>query len=106
MDMAGKIKVLIPGSSPVPLADGKTILFEDQDARTWHLCDLDGGNVRRCGDGLKGYGFPAPAPDGQRVIMMKFNGNKGPRPILLNLGESEGKPITDAPGLWTTPVWR
>src|SRR5437588_12805909 len=54
MDMEGKVVELRRGGNPVLLADRKTILYEDDDTRVWHTCDLTGGNDKFFCGGLKG----------------------------------------------------
>ena len=106
MDMEGRVNLLRRGNFPVLLADRQTILFEDSETTLWHTCDLKGQDDKLFGDGLKGYGFPAPAPDGKRILMMKFEPGKLPLPIVLPIGESKGQVITNVPGLWGMPAWR
>ena len=99
MDLEGRVSILHSGGFPVLLADRQTILFEDSDTRLWHTCDLKGQEDKLFGDGLKGYGFPSPAPDGKRILMMKFEAGKLPLPTVLPIGESDGHVITNVPGL-------
>jgi Tol biopolymer transport system component len=106
MDMDGHVTELRPGDTPALLADRQTILFEDRDTKLWNTCDLQGQNVKLFADGLKGYGFPAPAPDGKRILMMHFSPGALPEPVLLNIGESAGRVITQVGGLWGEPAWR
>jgi Tol biopolymer transport system component len=106
MDLQGQTTKIRPGTFPLLLNDGKTILFEDTTSRTWNTCDLDGGNAKLYAGGLAGHGFPSPAPDGKRIIMMHFQSGGAPVPVILPLGESKGEPAVKAPGLWTTPAWR
>jgi Tol biopolymer transport system component len=106
LDLDGRLTKLCPGASPVVLGDGKRILFEDQTTRTWKTCALDGGDVKIYADGMKGCGFPAPSPDGKRLLMMHFVSGRAPEPLIFPLDQSEGKPATTAPGLWAIPCWR
>jgi hypothetical protein len=106
MDLQGRVTKIRQGSSPVLLNDGKTILFEESKSRTWHTCDLEGGNVKLYAGGLPGYGFPSPAPDGKRIIMMHFLPAKAPIPMILPLGDSKGEPAMTSQGLWAMPAWR
>jgi hypothetical protein len=106
LDLDGKLTTLRPGSMPVLLGDEKRILFQDSQARTWHTCNLEGQDVKPYADGLKGYGFPTPAPDGKRVLMMHFEAGKAPVPVVLSIDSSRGQPATTAPGLWAMPAWR
>jgi hypothetical protein len=55
---------------------------------------------------MKGCAFPAPSPDGKRLLMMHFQPGKGPEPLIFPLGQNDGKPVTTVPGLWSTPAWR
>jgi Tol biopolymer transport system component len=106
LDLDGKLTTLRPGSMPVVLGDGRRILFEDLQTRTWHTCNLEGLDVKPYADGLKGYSFPTPAPDGKRLLMMHFEPEKGPVPVVLPIDAGQGKPATTVPGLWAMPAWR
>jgi len=104
VDLDGRRTRLIRGDQPVVLGDGKTILYEADGL--WNLCGLDGKNGRLLGDGLRSLGFPAPAPDGKRLLMMRFSPDRGPEPILLDLVTLEQKSITTVQGVWAMPAWR
>ncbi len=106
MDLDGRLTKIREGSMPVLLNDGKTILFEDTKSRTWQTCGLDGRDVKPYAGGLAGYGFPSPAPDGKRIMMMHFRQGSAPEPTIFPIGEDRGKPAITAPGLWATPAWR
>ncbi len=106
MTLDGTVTKLCEGSSPVLLADGKTILFEDSKTRLWQTADRDGGHIQPFADGLKDYHFAAPGPDGKRIIMIRFQPGAEPVPTLLTLGETDGEPVTTRPGLWARPAWR
>ena len=43
-------------------------------------------------DGLKGYGFPAPSPDGKRLSMMRFQPGKRPSPWSCRSTPARGSP--------------
>ncbi|MGA2500429.1 MAG: hypothetical protein ABSH20_22015 [Tepidisphaeraceae bacterium] len=104
MDMAGTVTPLCKGNDPVVLADNKTIMFQNDGL--WKTCDLEGKNVQLLGDGLKAHGFPSPAPDGRRLVMMKFAPPGLPKVVVLDIGQSSGRVVTNAPGLWGQPAWR
>jgi hypothetical protein len=106
LDLDGNLTHLREGSMPVLLGDGHRILFKDSETDTWRTCHLDGQKVQPYADGLKSYGFPAPGPDGKRLMMMQFQTGKAPVPVVLPIGASSGKPATTAPGLWALPSWR
>jgi hypothetical protein len=106
MDMHGTFSVLRRGVFSILLGDGKTLLFQDEDTRLWNTCDLDGSNVKLLGDGLKGYNFPAPAPDGKRIMMMHFVPGQLPEAVVMTIGESTGKVVSAPDGLWAMPHWR
>ncbi|MFI5377977.1 MAG: hypothetical protein ACHRHE_01610 [Tepidisphaerales bacterium] len=104
MDMDGTVTPLCKGDQPMMLADNKTILFDDDGL--WKTCDLEGKNIQLFGDGLKGYGFPSPAPDRRRLVMMKFPPPGLPKVVVLEIGQSTGRVVTEAPGLWGQPAWK
>jgi len=106
MDLEGRVTTIREGDSPVLLEDGQRILFRDNENELWKTCDLDGDRVQLYADGLRGYGMPSPAPDGERLIMMHFSEGQPPAPTILPIGQSEGTPAITAPGLWTMPSWR
>lgn len=103
MDMEGNVITLGPGDEPNPLVDGKRILFED-DHQLWNTCDLNGHDIKLLAGGMSGYGFPAVAPDGKRLLMMRFK-PQPPRPIVFEIGKVEGRAVTAEQGLWGMPVW-
>lgn len=106
MDLEGNFTDLRKGGDPLLLADGKTILFQEQEDRIWKVCDLEGKNVAAFHGGLKGYGFPSLSPDGKRLAMVKFDPQKGPQPILVGIDDGKEQPLPRLPGLWTTPAWK
>lgn len=106
VDLEGHLHAIRECNSPIPVGDGRTILYEDGTTRTWRTCDLDGKEERPYADGLKGHAFPAPSSDGKRLVMMRFRTGQTPSPIIFRLGESEGMPVNVAPGLWKSPSWR
>jgi hypothetical protein len=106
LDLDGKLTTLRPGSMPVLLGDGRRILFQDSQARTWHTCNLEGQDAKPYADGLEGYAFPTPAPDGKRLLMMHSQPGQGPVPVVLPIDAGQGKPATTAQGLWAMPAWR
>jgi hypothetical protein len=105
MDLTGRIAPLRKGDHPVLLHNGRTILFLDED-RLWKTCDLTGGNVKPFAGGMRHHGFPSPAPDGKRMLWMRFGQQAGPRPVILDVGTAKVTPLTDVPGLWALPAWR
>ncbi len=106
MDLSGKITPIRSGRNPLLLADGKTILFADPTDNLWKTCDLTGQKVKLLGDGFTGHGFPSLAPDGQRILFIKFDKDAGPKPTIYKIGETTGKSVTDRPGLWAMPAWK
>ena len=105
LDLDGRLTKLCAGGSPVVLDEEKRILFEDQATRLWQTCDLEGGDVKLYADGMKGCAFPAPSPDGKKLLMMHFRAGQAPEPLIFPLGQTAGKPATTAPGLWKSPAW-
>jgi hypothetical protein len=106
LDLDGQLTRLIEGSSPVLVGDRSRILFQNLPMKMWNTCDLNGGDVRIYANGMKGHGFPAPSPDGKRLLMMRFQVGQAPEPIVFPLDQVEGTPATTAPGLWMSPAWR
>jgi hypothetical protein len=103
MTLDGTITPIRSGRDPLILADGKTLLFRENDR--WMTCDLDGQHAQPFGNGFSDYAFPAAAPDGKRILMMRKSPN-GPVPTLINLSQTSGEPALRAPGLWSMPAWR
>ena len=108
MGMDGRVTRLRAGGQPVLLADGKTIFFREKEAKgdLWKTCDLDGTNAKLFHDGLPGHGFPSLSPDGRRLLMMRFDKDKGPRPRVIDIATGKAKAATNRPGLWAWPCWR
>lgn len=106
IDLDENVTPIGEGDMPVLLNDGKTLLFDVRGADGWQTSDVDGRNRRQYGDGLSGYSFPTPAPDGRRMLFMRFEKGKAPVPMVMPLGASEGRPLTEMKGLWSLPAWR
>ncbi|HEX8911397.1 MAG TPA: hypothetical protein VF796_03480, partial [Humisphaera sp.] len=109
MDLTGKLTPLRPGDRALVLVDGR-ILYQvsgpDGRGRQWMTCDRGGKDERAFGPGLDRFGFVAPAPDGKRVLMMRYDAGRGPTPYVFRIGEAPGRPAVDLPGLWGSPQWR
>lgn len=106
MDLEGRITPIRRGGIPRVLADGVTILFHDSRTKQWKTCDLEGKNERLLGDGFIGHGFPAPARDGRRLLMMHFGQPRGPQPVVISIADGTSKPLALRRGLWGYPAWR
>lgn len=104
LSLTGDFTPIVEGGHPVLLADGKTLLFRDAQ-RKWNTCGLDGRNVKLFGDGFADYGFPSPAPDGKRLVMMHV-ADGTPRPVVVDLATKKVRPATDTGGLFAYPAWR
>jgi len=104
-NLDGKVTRILEGDQPTLFGDGKTLLFERKDG-TWATCDLEGKNETTFGNGRKSYGFPAPAPDGKRLLMMKFRADSGPEPVMIDLTTGEEAAVPHSGGLWAQPAWR
>jgi hypothetical protein len=102
MDLEGTSKRLRRGNQPALL--GTSILYED--GGTWWTCGLDGKNEKAFGDGRRGCVFPCPAPDGQRLLMLRRRANDGPEPIVIDLATGRERVLPRADGLWGQPAWR
>ena len=105
MGLEGKVAELFSGAHPTVL-DARRLLYRDQADNLWKTRRFDGTDVSLFGDGLAGHGFPAPSPDGKRVLFMKLDPKTGPRPYVFNADGSGGKRATDMPGMWAGPAWR
>jgi WD40 repeat protein len=105
LDLEGTLTVLRRGGNPLVLDSAGTILFNDEDG-SWKTCDVDGKNDKPFGDVLARHGFPAVAPDGKRVLMLRFKPGVAPEPVVLSIGSFEAKPIPVSGGIWTLPAWR
>lgn len=81
-------------------------MFTPRTGRVWHTCNLEGGDVKILGNGLRDYGFPTASPDGTRLLMMRFGTARGPRPTIIKIGDSRGKEAVRIGGLWAWPVWQ
>lgn len=104
MDLSGALTPLFKGDCPLVVDGG--IFFESSESKKWNICDFDGKNPRQVGDGLARRGFPTASPDGKKVIMMAFDPDTGPRPVLIDLATGKSQSINVSGGLWTSPVWR
>jgi hypothetical protein len=67
---------------------------------------LNGTGVKLFGDGLKGFHFPAVAPDGKRIIFIRNDPRRGPTPFLFAINGTGGKPATPILGMWGAPRWQ
>ncbi len=101
----GQLLPLRKGEYPVVLDDRRILYWAEREGG-WMECDLRGKNPVRFADGLVGHGHPAVAPDGRRMIFMKYADQQPPVPLLMEIGVWNGAPITRVPGLWGTPRWR
>ncbi len=105
MDLSGNITPIRKGSQPTVLDATRGILFEDDDG-LWKTCDFHGENVHVLAEGMKHYAFPSPSHDGRQILWMRFDPAQSPKPVVLDVGSTEGPPVTTAPGLWMYPTWR
>lgn len=106
MSLDGSLKTLRRGSSPQLVRGGTAIFYQDEDQERWYTCDLNGENPQVVGDGLPSFGFPAASPAGDRLVMMRFGGDAGPRPHVIDVQTGEATPIPVGEGLWTMPAWK
>jgi len=106
IDLDGKLTKLFQGDFPLLAGIPPQIVFEDPETDLWSSCELDGKNPKPYANGLKGYGFPAPSPDGKQLLMMYFQKGNAPVPTLLDFGKTSGRVLTEAAGLWAMPQWK
>jgi hypothetical protein len=106
MDLEGRVTRIREGDHPLLLGDGRTLLFNQRQENTWATCDLEGKNERPFGDGRRHYSFATPAPDGKRLLMMRFRPEAGPEPVIIDLATGQERVIPHDPGLWGHPAWR
>jgi hypothetical protein len=114
MDLQGEVTPIVPGSNPALIAGGEKILFLDDAAKLWKTCGVDGQDVKPFGDGMKNFHAPAPAPDGQRLLMMRYDPTRLPSdpearppvPVVMKLDGTDIRTVVEAVGLWGKPAWR
>ena len=106
MDFDGNLTDLCVGDFPATIPGKNRILFRGRDDSLWRTCDLDGGDHKIVGDGLARFGFPSPAPDGRRVLLMRYVSGKAPEPVVVDIDSGDVRPVTRLPGLWGYPSWR
>jgi hypothetical protein len=106
LGLDGKLTDVRPGDWPVVLRRSRKILYEDNDTRLWHTCELDGSRPELFADGLKGYAMPAVAPDEKKIIFAYYEKGRLPQLMLFDLGKSKGKAVLQGEGFTSTPVWR
>ena len=105
MDLQGRLTLLVNADCATSLAPMPSILFQKSND-AWMTCNLEGKDVQQVLDGLPKFGFPAPSPDGNRILMINFAVPNGPRPCIIDLKTGKTGSIEVTPGLWTMPVWR
>jgi hypothetical protein len=105
LDLTGHITDLREGGSPQAWPDGKFILYEDRNENRWYTCDMDGKNPKLFGNGLSKHAFPAPSPDGRRLLMLKQSAEGVPAMVIVNVESAQETPAITQPGLWTYPQW-
>lgn len=114
MDLQGEVTPIVPGSSPTLIAGGEKILFWDDTAKIWKTCGVDGQDVKPFGDGLSNFHAPAPAPDGRRLLMMRYDQTRLPSdpearppvPVVMKLDGTDVRTVVETIGLWGSPAWR
>jgi hypothetical protein len=58
------------------------------------------------GNGLDKFGSATPAPDGQRLLMLRHDAGRGVTPYVFRIGQAPDKRAVEIPGMWGSPVWR
>ena len=101
----GELTPICPGDCPVVLRDRQRMAYLDAERR-WHTCDLNGNDTRLLGDGLQRFLFATASPDGDRLVMMKFGGDRGPRPHVIDVETGDANEIPVPDGFWAMPNWR
>ena len=108
VDLDGKRTEIREGKMPLVIPSIRKILFRDKSnaGDVWKLCDLNGENAKLVGkDGFPKSVFPTAAPDGKQIIIIKYGGEEGPRPHIVDLETGSSKAVPVADGLWTMPSW-
>ncbi len=107
MNLQGEVTRLRKGNMPFSLAPKARILYLDDDGESsWMTCDLEGKNPERVLNGLPHFNFPAVSPNGGKLLIMKFGGENGPQPNVVDLDMKQTTPIPVEKGFWGMPVWR
>ncbi|MFZ5446425.1 MAG: hypothetical protein ACOZQL_40935 [Myxococcota bacterium] len=105
LDLNGK-ETLVRANAlqPVPIGDGKRMLFRDAATREWRTADLTGKNEKRIGDGLVKAFDPAVDPAGEVLILLEATPEIVRHYVDLRTGEIIRAPAP-RPGRWATPVF-
>jgi len=103
MDLSGKRMDIRDGKRPLLLADGKSMMFEDEN-RAWHVCGLDGKVLRKLTDGSQWHMFESLSFAGDKILGTK-NARKGlgAEAIVFDPQTGAETPLTPLKGLWTQP---
>ena len=105
LELNGKLTDLCPGDWPVVLRKSRKILYQQNDSKLWHTCDLDGSHSELFADGFKGYVMPAVSPDESKILFVRDDINHS-QLVLIEMGKSTGKPVRHVAGFTARPVWR
>jgi hypothetical protein len=85
--------------------DSERVFFQDRD-NLWYTCNLEGKEITRVGDGLKGLAFPAVNPDGTHAVMLERDEQERSWPVVAELVSGKRFPVKVERGRWLLPAWR
>jgi len=100
----GTMTDLFDGDDPLVIPHLKSILFEGEHDE-WFLCNLNGSNLVKFADGMKGWGSPAVSPDGKEMLWVRFTQGELPHLYQFPFQSPQGKPATKAIGFTSIPTW-
>jgi len=85
--------------------ESERVFFQDRD-NLWYTCNLEGKEITRVGDGLKGLAFPAVNPDGTHAVMLERDEQERSWPVVAELASGKKFPVKVERGRWLLPAWR
>jgi hypothetical protein len=107
VDLAtGNLTTVTQGRRALVLPNSKSMLYYQPDLRGWMTADLEGKRPKPMNAALGRYDFPTAAPDGQHLLMLSLDDDKGPWPTLIEPQTGQTQSLTLPPGLWALPAWR
>lgn len=102
----GKVAELRAGDFPALIENGTKMIYVNPESHEWFTCDLNGQNSKLFNGGMKEYSFPVASPQGDRLVMMYYDRDTGPRPHVIDVNTGKATPVPVGPGLWAMPEWK